>query len=93
MTPRGYGGLAATARQLPTTGSSGAPAGVGGRLLMVKARIAEWIETAADYYAAAALYERLSRLSDAELRRRGLSRARLAQDAADTRRRWRGRTQ
>jgi hypothetical protein len=32
----------------------------------------------ADYYAAAALYEHLSRLSNAELGRRGLSRATLA---------------
>jgi hypothetical protein len=42
--------------------------------------IATWIDTCADYYAAAAMYEQLSRLSDAELARRGLSRATLAQD-------------
>jgi hypothetical protein len=59
---------------------------------MVKATVAVWIEAAADYYAAAALYEHLSRLSDAELRRRGLSRAGLARDVADTRRRWCGPT-
>ena len=41
-------------------------------------RIADWITTAADYYEAAAMYEQLSRLSDAELTRRGLSRATLA---------------
>jgi hypothetical protein len=39
-------------------------------------RIATW----ADYYAAAAFYEQLSILSDAELTRRGLSRATLAHD-------------
>ena len=39
-----------------------------------------WIRTAANYYAAAALYEQLSRLSDSELKRRGLSRANLAHD-------------
>jgi hypothetical protein len=44
------------------------------------ARVADWITTAADYYAAAAVYEQLSRLSDAELNRRGLSRATLARD-------------
>jgi hypothetical protein len=44
------------------------------------ARIADWITTAASYYAAAAVYEQLSRLSDAELQRRGLSRATLAWD-------------
>ena len=53
----------------------------------VRARIAAWITTAADYYAAAAAYEHLSKLSDAELQRRGLSRATLARDvchACDT---------
>lgn len=43
-------------------------------------RIAGWIATAADYYDAAAMYEQLSKLSDAELHRRGLSRATLAWD-------------
>jgi hypothetical protein len=43
-------------------------------------RIADWITTAADYYEAAAMYEQLSRLSDAELTRRGLSRDTLARD-------------
>lgn len=43
-------------------------------------RIARWITTAADYYTAAAVYEQLSGLSDAELQRRGLSRATLAWD-------------
>jgi hypothetical protein len=41
-----------------------------------------WIETCADYYAAAAIYEQLSRLPDSELNRRGLSRATLASDIA-----------
>jgi hypothetical protein len=35
----------------------------------------------ADFYAAATLYDELSRLSDAELNRRGLSRDTLARDA------------
>ena len=43
-------------------------------------RIADWLATTADYYAAAAIYEQLSGLSDAELQRRGLSRATLAWD-------------
>jgi len=46
--------------------------------------IAGWaracIEALADYYVAAAMYEQLSRLSDAELARRGLSRANLQRD-------------
>jgi hypothetical protein len=40
----------------------------------------EWIDSCADYYAAAAMYEQLSKLSNAELNRRGLSRDTLAQD-------------
>ncbi len=40
--------------------------------------VATWVKTCADYYAAAARYERLSNLSNAELRRRGLSRDGLA---------------
>jgi hypothetical protein len=43
-------------------------------------RLVAWAETCADYYAAAAMYEQLSALSDAELARRGLSRATLARD-------------
>ena len=43
-------------------------------------RLAVWIETCADYWAAAAIYEQLSALSDAELARRGLSRTTLGQD-------------
>jgi len=46
-------------------------------------RIAGWITTAADYYTAATVYEQLSRLSDAELQRRGLSRANLARDICE----------
>jgi len=42
--------------------------------------VAEWIESCAHHYAAALLYERLSRLSDAELAARGLNRATLAHD-------------
>jgi hypothetical protein len=43
-------------------------------------QIVMWVETCADYYAAAAMYEQLSGLSDAELMHRGLSRGTLAQD-------------
>jgi hypothetical protein len=43
-------------------------------------RLAAWINTCADYSAAAAAYEQLSRLSNAELHRRGLSRDTLARD-------------
>ena len=43
-------------------------------------RTSAWIMTCADHYAAAAMYEQLSRLSNAELERRGLNRATLARD-------------
>jgi hypothetical protein len=39
-----------------------------------------WVDSCADYYAAAAMYEQLSKLSDTELHRRGLSRDTLARD-------------
>jgi hypothetical protein len=44
------------------------------------ARLTAWARGCADSYAAAAAYEQLSRLSDAELRRRELSRDILARD-------------
>jgi hypothetical protein len=52
----------------------------GGRLGALGSHLAAWVGTCADYYQAAALYGEFSGLSDAELRRRGLSRARLAVD-------------
>jgi hypothetical protein len=48
------------------------------RLKALAAYLVTWCETCADYYEAAALYEELSALSDAELHRRGLSRGTLA---------------
>lgn len=42
-----------------------------------------WLRTCADHYAASAMYEQLSGLSDAELSRRGLSRADLGQHACE----------
>ena len=44
----------------------------------------KWLATCLDYYAAAGWYEQLSRLSDAELARRGLSRDSLARDICAT---------
>ena len=46
----------------------------------LKAQVVTWIRTCADYYEAAALFDQLSKLSDADLSRRGLSRATLARD-------------
>jgi hypothetical protein len=45
-----------------------------------RAWLRAWLTTCADYYRAAALYEQLSCLSDAELARFGLTRANLARD-------------
>lgn len=42
--------------------------------------LSQWLRSMADHYAAAMLYDRLSRLSDAQLDRRGLNRSRLAHD-------------
>jgi hypothetical protein len=42
--------------------------------------IASWVQSCADYWAAAALYDSLRTLSDAELHRRGLSRDTLLRD-------------
>lgn len=42
--------------------------------------LTDWVTACADSYAASAMYQNLSRLSDAELQRRGLSRANLARD-------------
>jgi hypothetical protein len=43
----------------------------------LSARIVELIDARADAYAAAALYEKLSKLSNAELERRGIPRGEL----------------
>jgi hypothetical protein len=39
-----------------------------------------WVNSCADYYAAAAMYDQLSKLSNSELHKRGLSRDTLARD-------------
>ena len=47
-------------------------------------RIAVWVQTCADYWAAAALYDSLRGLSNAELHKRGLSRDTLAHHACQS---------
>jgi len=49
-------------------------------LQLMRARLAAWTRLWADCYAAAAAYDDLSRLSDAQLNHRGLSRDILARD-------------
>ena len=48
------------------------------RIAAVAARVGAHVAVCTDYFAAAVAYEQLSGLSDAELARRGLSRATLA---------------
>ena len=52
----------------------------GGSVQSLGKHVAVWIQTCADYYAAATMYEQLSGLSDAELHRRGLTRENLGRD-------------
>jgi len=62
-----------------TAFAQGKPAGsFASWIKSIVGRIATWANTCANYYAAAAMYEQLSALSEAELSRRGLSRATLA---------------
>ena len=49
----------------------------------LRASITTWVATCADHYAAAAAYEDMSRLSNAELARRGLHRGDLGRFACD----------
>jgi hypothetical protein len=46
--------------------------------------ISDYADAIADHHAAWTMYEQLSRLSDAELRHRGLSRENLARDVLST---------
>lgn len=68
-------------QSLATPVSNGAPLPEAfGFLEAVSQRIAAYARACADYWSAAAVYEDLRRLSDAELCRRGLSRDTLARD-------------
>lgn len=64
---------------------SDASTGATGQLSLASlwSRIAVWVRTCTDYYDAAAAYEQLSRLSNAELQRRGLSRETLAREVCE----------
>ena len=63
---------------------AGSASDLSGSIKMLGRRIAAFASTCADYTAAAGLYEQLRGLSDAELQRRGLSRATLARDVCET---------
>jgi len=67
-----------------TAFSSSTAASLSNWIRLAGLRIVTWATACADYYAAAAMYEQLSRLSNAELERRGLTRATLARDVCDS---------
>ena len=48
----------------------------------LRPHVATWVRTCTDYYAVAVMYEQLSRISDTELYRRGLSGEYLGQVCA-----------
>ena len=66
-----------------TAFSSSTAAPISNWIRLAGLRIVTWADTCADYYAAATMYEQLSKLSNAELERRGLNRATLARDVCD----------
>jgi hypothetical protein len=67
-----------------TAPSGRAAASLSNWIRLAGLRIVTWATISADYCAAATMYEQLSGLSDAELERRGLTRATLAQDVCDS---------
>jgi hypothetical protein len=73
--------MTAQAEPSPTDAGDAIAVSRNDRLAALAAYLATWCETCADYYEAAILYEELSALCDAELERRGLSRATLARHA------------
>lgn len=76
---RREGELSSEPAAIPQSGTS-ASIEARSRLRLLYARLVKWLKGCAEAYAAAAAYENLSRLSDAELRHRGLSRDVLARD-------------
>jgi len=63
--------------------TSTATASVWSFRLGLAVRLAVWVKNCADNYAAAAAYEDLSRLTDVELKHRGLSRDTLLRDLTE----------
>ena len=69
----------------PVASSSTGGWGLKARISSMAKWVGDYIKMMAEYYAAATMYEQLSKLSDAELRRRGLSRHSLARDVFERR--------
>ena len=63
--------------------ATGTAASLSSSIKSLAQRVTLWANTCADYYAAAALYEQLNGLSNAELHRRRLSRDTLARDVSE----------
>ena len=63
---------------IETIRSGGSSLSASSRIKSFRQHIVTWLNTSADYYTAAALYDELRGLSHAELQKRGLSRATLA---------------
>jgi len=74
--------FAATELMVSSAGEPSQPSWLG----LLGVRLASWVRTCADHYAAAAAYDDLSRLSDTQLEHRGLSRDILARDVSGWRR-------
>ena len=72
-----------TTRILPNVAVEASTNRFSERLKTIWVSLMTWVDTCAEYRAAAAIYEQLSALSNAELARRGLSRATLARDVLD----------
>ncbi len=72
------------AEMLPDPAAALLPTGAGAPsrswLQSLCSRLAQWLRDCAERYAAAAAFENLSRLSDTQLKHRGLSRDILARD-------------
>ena len=60
--------FAATELMVSGAGAPSRPSWLG----LLRVRLASWVRTCADHYAAAAAYDDLSRLSDTQLKHRGL---------------------
>jgi len=70
---------------VPLASSSTGGWGLKARISSMAKWVGDYIKTMAECYAAATMYEQLSKLSDAELQRRGLSRHTLVRDVVAAR--------
>ena len=69
---------------IETASSSETTSSLSSSIKSLTEKIATWVKSCADYYAAASLYDELRGLSDGELHKRGLSRETLARDVSNS---------